>query len=233
MERIFDYDEISDNIRRIRETIKKAAPEREPILLAATKTVPAEVINRAIRNDGIRCIGENRVQELLEKYDALDLSETELHFIGKLQTNKVKYIIDKVDMIHSLDSLKLAAEIQRCAARIGKTMDVLVEINIGREENKSGILPEEAGAFFDALTPFDALRVRGIMTIAPKCAEKDAYRKYFRETYQIFIDILEKKQHNIIEPVLSMGMSDSFEAALAEGSTLVRIGSGIFGERAK
>ena len=193
--------------------------------------VPASVINYVTRELGIKNIGENRVQELLEKYDSLELDDVKLHFIGKLQTNKVKYIIDKVDMIHSLDSLKLAKEIDARAGRINKVMDVLVEINSGREENKSGILPEEALSFVEKLSEFSNIRVRGLMTIAPVCVNKEDIRKYFRETYSIFIDISQKRLHNISMDFLSMGMTDSFEIAVEEGSSIVRIGSAIFGSR--
>ena len=157
-------------------------------LLAATKTVPAKVINYVTHELGIKHIGENKVQELLEKYDDLDLDGVELHFIGKLQTNKVKYIIDKVSMIHSLDSLKLAREIDLRAKKINKVMDVLVEVNSGHEENKSGVMPEDVPTFLEELADFSNIKVRGLMTIAPVCVEKEESRKYFKETYNIFID---------------------------------------------
>jgi pyridoxal phosphate enzyme (YggS family) len=198
-------------------------------LLAATKHVSAEVINAAIAHCGLTDIGENRVQELLEKYDALDRDRVRLHVIGTLQTNKVKYIIDKVCMIHSLDSLRLAAEIEKQAAKRGIVMDVLVEINSGEEEAKGGVLPAEAEAFCLALAEFPHIRLRGFMTMAPKCENLSQYCEYFTETSQLVLDIWQKKLHNIIEPpVLSMGMSDSFPAAIACGSTMVRIGRGLF-----
>ena len=200
-------------------------------LLAATKTVPAEVINYVTQELGVKNIGENRVQELLEKYDSLNLEGVKLHFIGKLQTNKVKYIIDKVDMIHSLDSLKLAKEIDLRAKRIGKVMEVLVEVNSGREENKSGIFPEDVTKFLSELTQFTNIRVKGLMTIAPVCEKKEDYRKYFRETYSIFIDNSQNKLHNIDMDTVSMGMTDSYVVAIEEGSDIVRIGSAIFGSR--
>ncbi len=205
--------------------------EKNITLLAATKTVHADVINYVTQELGITDIGENKVQELLEKYNKLDLNGIKLHFIGKLQTNKVKYIIDKVDMIHSLDSLKLAKEIDSRAKKIGRVIDVLVEINSGREENKSGIFPEDVPEFINSLTEFDNIRVKGFMTIAPVCAEKEEYRKYFKETYSIFIDNLQNKPHNIDVEFLSMGMTDSYTVAIEEGSDIVRIGSAIFGSR--
>ncbi|MBQ4574502.1 MAG: YggS family pyridoxal phosphate-dependent enzyme [Clostridia bacterium] len=204
---------------------------RQVTLLAATKTVPPEVINYAIDSLGITDIGENRVQELLDKYDALHLDNARLHFIGSLQTNKVKYIVDKVCMIHSVDSEKLALEIDRQARKHGIIMDVLIEVNIGREENKGGVMPEDVEALADKINELDGLRLCGMMTIAPKCGEKSEYFKYFDKTYQIFIDILQKKLHNINIPVLSMGMSDSYEEAIACGSNMIRVGSSIFGAR--
>lgn len=224
--------DLARNFDEIRQRIVSADKDGHDVtLLCATKTVPAEVINYAISELGVTDIGENRVQELLEKYDDLIKDNVNIHFIGSLQTNKVKYIIDKVCMIHSLDSVKLAKEIDRQAKKHGKVMDVLVEINIGEEENKGGIMPDDLDAFLDEISQFDSLRVRGLMTIAPFWSEKEDYYKYFEKTYQFFIDNLPKKIHNIYKPVLSMGMSDSFETAIECGSTLVRLGTVLFGRR--
>ncbi|MBE6686148.1 MAG: YggS family pyridoxal phosphate-dependent enzyme [Ruminococcaceae bacterium] len=225
---------LAENIASIRQRMERAGEKgkgQDVTLLCATKTVPADVINYVIREHGITDIGENRVQELLEKYDELELEGVNLHFIGSLQTNKVKYIIDKVCMIHSLDSLRLAREIDRQAKKIGKVMDVLVEVNIGEEENKGGIMPSELETFLDEISAFDSIRVRGLMTIAPNCERNEDYYKYFEKTYQFFIDILPKKIHNIYSPILSMGMSDSFETAIGCGSNLIRLGTVIFGQR--
>ncbi|MBQ2826597.1 MAG: YggS family pyridoxal phosphate-dependent enzyme [Clostridia bacterium] len=223
---------IAENISDIKRRIEQAKKQdSEVTLLLATKTVPAEAVNYATQELGVRDIGENRVQELLSKYDELEKENVNIHFIGSLQTNKVKYIIDKVCMIHSVDSLKLAAEIDRQAKKHNKVMDILVEINIGEEENKGGIAPDELEDFLEKLTAFEHLRVRGLMTIAPFWCEKADYQKYFAKTYQFFIDILPKKIHNIYKPVLSMGMSDSFETAIECGSTLVRLGTVVFGHR--
>ena len=226
---------LADNIEYVRKNIESVCSEcshnKNVTLLAATKTVPAEVINYVTQNLGIKYIGENRVQELVDKYDQLNLDGVELHFIGKLQTNKVKYIIDKVDMIHSLDSLKLAKEIDSRAKKIGKVMNVLVEVNSGREENKSGVLPEDVPGFLEKLAEFENIQVKGLMTIAPVCQEKEDIRKYFAETYSIFIDNLQNKIHNICMDFMSMGMTDSYEIAIQEGSNVVRIGSAIFGSR--
>ena len=223
---------IAENLRDVKKRIADTEGKgQEVTLLLATKTVPAEAINYATKELGVTDIGENRVQELLEKYDELEKENVNIHFIGSLQTNKVKYIIDKVCMIHSVDSLKLAAEIDRQAKKHNKVMDVLVEINIGEEENKGGIAPSELEGFLEELTVFDNIRVRGLMTIAPFWCEKADYQKYFTKTYQFFIDILPEKIHNIYKPVLSMGMSDSFETAIECGSTLVRLGTVVFGHR--
>lgn len=226
------YSYLDENMAKIRETIKAAqkSPRAAPdlTLLVATKYAAAEAINYLARRHGVTDIGENRVQELLEKYDRLDRERLRIHFIGKLQRNKVKYIIDKVALIHSLDNVPLAEEIDRRAARAGRVMDALVEVNIGREPNKSGILPEEIDDFLDKISGFSHLRICGIMTMAPKCSEKYEYRKYFRETSRIFIDISQKKLHNIQRPILSMGMSDSYDVAIEEGATLIRVGSAAF-----
>ena len=222
---------IDENLKKIR-TAAEAAAKESPYLqdydiLLATKYASAEEINYA-RTLGFNKIGENRVQSLLEKYDKLDRDGLDIHFIGTLQRNKVKYIIDKVSMIESLDSVELAREIEKQAAKKNIVMDCLVEVNIGDEEAKSGISKEDVESFIDSLAEFSHIRVRGIMTMAPKCTEIDEYRKYFRESYNIFIDICEKKLHNVSRRVLSMGMSESFEAALMEGANLIRVGRAAF-----
>lgn len=228
---------LQNNLQDIKRNIENAKERSNKCgnvtLLAATKTVPADVINYVTGELGITDIGENRVQELLEKYDSLNKENINIHFIGSLQTNKVKYIIDKVCMIHSLDSVKLAREIDKQAKKIDKIMDVLVEVNIGEEENKGGVMPLELENFLGELEQFKNIRVRGLMTIAPICEQKSDYYKYFAKTYQFFIDILPKKIHNIYSPVLSMGMSQSFEPAIECGSNLIRLGTVIFGNRQK
>ena len=200
------------------------------MLLAAVKYTDAEHVNYLHRTLGVHDVGENRVQQLLERWDALDREGLRVHFIGKLQSNKVKYIIDKVCMIHSLDSQTLAKEIDRRAAQHGLVMDVLVEINSGREENKSGLSPEEVVDFCLSLSQYEHIRLRGFMTMAPKCEKNEEYRKYFQETSQQCLDIWQKKLHNIGRPILSMGMSDSFVPAIEEGATVVRIGRALFAE---
>ena len=225
---------IRENYLRVTEKIE-AAKERSPYgqsvtLLAATKTVPTEEIIYAIEELGLPMAGENKVQEFLSKYDDLK-GKCPLHLIGHLQTNKVKSIVGKVDMIQSVDSERLAREIAKRSLEAGVVTDVLCEINIGMEENKGGIMPDAADEFVSLLEEIEGIRVRGLMTMAPVCDNNDEYKKYFDKTYNIYLDILGKKSHNIIEPVLSMGMSDSFEAAIECGATLVRVGSSIFGSR--
>ena len=162
------------------------------------------------------------------EYEQIKSDDLNIHFIGKLQTNKVKYIIDKVCMIHSLDSLKLAEQINKQAEKRGVVMDVLVEINSGEEENKSGVMPDEAEALCRELGKFKSINLRGFMTMAPKCEKKEDYCKYFCKTDQLVLDIWTKKLHNIGRPIISMGMSESFEEAIAEGSDIVRVGRSMF-----
>lgn len=226
-----DYAYIERNLNAIRARADAAAATspygQSYELLLATKYATAEEINFA-HSLGVKKIGENRVQSLLEKYDKLDRDGLDIHFIGSLQKNKVKYIVDKVSMIESLDSLSLAEEIEKQAAKHEKVMDCLIEVNIGNEEAKGGVAPTDALDFAEKVLEFPHIRLRGIMTMAPKCTSNDEYRKYFRESYHIFIDICEKKLHNVDKTILSMGMSGSFEAALAEGANLIRVGRAAF-----
>ena len=229
-----DFEIIRENLKeveyKIREASVKRQSAREVNILLATKTVSPERILFAADTLGYRLVGENRVPELLSKYEALK-DHTDMHLIGHLQTNKVKNVVGKVSLIESVDSVHLAREIDKVSAGRGLVSDVLVEINIGREESKGGIMPEDADAFFSELGAFEHVRPVGIMTMAPKCEKKDEYRKYFSKTYGIFLDISQKYLYNIIEPVLSMGMSDSYEEAVTEGATEVRLGSAVFGAR--
>ncbi len=224
----FSY--VDENLSAIRARINAAAERSgrgEVTLLAAVKYTDVEHINY-LHSLGVNDIGENRVQQLLEHWELLNREDLRVHFIGTLQKNKVKYIIDKVSMIHSLDSLSLAAEIEKQAAKHGIVMDVLVEINSGMEENKSGVAPEDAAKFCLALGQFSHLNLRGFMTMAPKCEKNEEYRKYFRKTSQLCLDIWQKTLHNIGRPILSMGMSDSFEVAIEEGADIVRVGRALF-----
>ncbi len=220
-----DKIQVAENIERILSEINGRAR-----LLAATKTVPAEMINFAL-GCGLDLIGENRVNELLEKYDYIDRNKTELHFIGALQTNKVKYIIDKVDMIQSVDRESLALEIEKQAAKHGIIMPVLAEINIGKEETKSGVLPEKAIEFCQFLGSLPHIRLKGLMAIPPKCETGGNNREYFCKMKKIFIDISHLNVDNSNMDVLSLGMSDDYLDAVECGSNLVRVGSSIFGKR--
>ena len=223
------------NLQDIRTRIDAAAkasgrlPE-EITLLAATKTVPVEVINHAIRL-GVDHIGENRVQELEQKYDRLERDQCSVHFIGHLQTNKVKNLVGRVDMIQSVDSVRLAREISRLSVQRNVVTDILLEVNIGREENKSGVLPEELETLLGEITGMDGIFVRGLMAIPPICEEKERLRNYFSLMSEYFIDIKRKKSDNVAMEFLSMGMSGDFEDAILCGANIVRIGSSLFGQR--
>lgn len=229
------YDDIKKSYEQVLHELSLIT-DRPVEIMAVTKNQPVELINYAINELGISLIGENRVQELLEKYDKLvfpDDRHVRIHLIGTLQTNKVKYIIDKVDMIESLDSLKLAKEIDKRAAAAGRIMDVLVEVNIGREAQKGGIMPEELEEFLLDISSLESIKVHGLMTVAPKTNKKEEIFEYFRKTYQYFIDISQKNIHNICMDTLSMGMSSSYKEAVNAGSTRIRLGTTLFGERNK
>lgn len=244
----YSYELIENNLATIRARIDAAAKEvgrdpKEVRLLAATKTVDVDTINFAISR-GVRYIGENRVQELLEKYDRLDRANAELHFIGRLQTNKVKYIVDKVSLIHSVDSLRLATEINRQAAKLDKRMNILVEVNAANEESKGGVAYDEVYALLEGMAALPHIHVVGLMTIPPKlvltpetenkdsCSEKVYKNKeYFRKISHLFLDISEKKLDNIDMYELSAGMSDDYDEAVRNGATIVRPGRALFGER--
>ena len=205
-----------------------AGREDEVTLLAAIKSADVDEVNYLHREHGVCDVGENRVQQLLSRYDALDKENLRIHFIGSLQTNKVKYIIDKVYMIHSLDSLRLAAEVDKQAKKHGLVMRVLAEVNSGREESKGGLLPEEVESFCLSLRDYPNLKLCGFMTMAPKLEHKEEYIKYFQEFSQLSVDIWTKKLDNKERPVLSMGMSESYEEAIACGATVVRVGRTLF-----
>lgn len=228
-----DFSYLDKNVSEVRERIRASAiaSGRDPddvMLLAAIKSADADEINYIHNTLGITDVGENRVQQLLERYDALDRGGLNIHFIGTLQTNKVKYIIDKVSLIHSVDSVKLAQEINKQAARRGIVMDVLLEINSAMEESKSGVLPSDAEALCLELAGLSSIRLRGFMTMAPKGSTKEEYIKYFTETRELGKKIWSETLHLDGEPIYSMGMSDSFEIAVECGSTCVRVGGAIF-----
>lgn len=199
-------------------------------LEAVTKTVPPKRVNEAIRA-GCVVLGENRVSELLEKYDSYDLSKSTVHFIGHLQTNKVKYIVDKVSMIESVDSIHLAKEIDKQCEKIGKKMDILLEVNIAKEEAKTGFYLEDTLSAAIEISKLKNLNICGLMTIGPVNAEKAYTKQCFAKMYELFVDIEAKKLDNISMNVLSMGMSGDYLDAVEAGATIVRVGRGIFGDR--
>ena len=222
------YWEITENIARAAE---KSGRKYEDILfLAATKTVEPKVINHAV-SLGLKYIGENKVQELLSKYEEYDLKNCDLQFIGHLQTNKVRQIIDKVSMIQSVDSVKLANEISKQSVKNSLVSNILIEVNIGREENKSGVLAEELEELLGRVSEMPNIKVRGLMTVPPICEKKTDVCKFFDKMQQLFIDISAKKMDNICMDYLSMGMSDDYEEAVLSGANMVRIGSRLFGRR--
>ncbi len=199
------------------------------LLCAVTKTRMPEEINEAIRC-GVTDIGENKVQEILDKFDKV--LPVKWHLIGHLQTNKVKYIIDKVSMIHSVDSLHLAMEIDKRCETAGKTMDILVQVNSAEEESKFGITTQEAGQLIeDILKTCPNIRIRGLMCIAPFAEDSDEIRIYFREVKNLYDQYSKVVHPNLDFKYLSMGMSHDFKVAIEEGSNLIRIGTAIFGER--
>ena len=227
--------DVEENLRVIRGGMEKAAVQsgRSPkdiTLLAATKTVPAEVVNHGIAL-GIDHIGENRVQELCDKYDAYDLSNCELQFIGHLQTNKVKYLIGRVSMIQSVDQLKLAKEISRLSEKQNLVTDILIEVNIGEEPNKSGVLPQNLYELLSAAAPLPGIHIRGLMAIPPAGAPEAETMNYFSRMNQYFIDIKSKKIDNVAMDFLSMGMSADYFQAILAGANLVRVGTALFGPR--
>lgn len=221
-----DYSYIDRNYDFITEELKRC--EKAPEIAVAIKSAEIEEVEYLVQRHLISALGENRVQQFLSRYDRLKELNVPIHFIGSLQTNKVKYIIDKVDMICSLDRVELAQEINKRASAKGIVMDVLVEINSGREDNKGGVLPENLDAFLDEISRFECINVRGFMTMGPKCEKNSEYLKYFCETYQLVLDIWQKKGHNIYGLILSMGMSDSFVPAAQAGATVIRIGRKMF-----
>lgn len=226
---------VGDNLSRIREQMADACAragrsEDDVRLLAVTKTVGAERINAAIRQ-GVRQIGENRVQEFLKKREKLDLDQTEAHLIGHLQTNKVRQIVGRVDMIQSVDSLRLATAIARRSEELNIVTPILVEVNIGGEEAKSGVAPGELEPLLESIASMSGIQVKGLMTVPPIFDEESKKRCIFSKMYQLFVDIRDKKLDNIDMLELSMGMSGDFREAILEGSTMVRIGSALFGER--
>ncbi|MFZ5354651.1 MAG: YggS family pyridoxal phosphate-dependent enzyme [Bacillota bacterium] len=227
-------DYIRSNIDRIKENINNACGRvgRNPAeveIIGVTKTIDIDRINYALEC-GITNIGENKVQELTDKYEKIQ-KNVKWHLIGHLQTNKVKYIIDKVDLIHSLDSIGLAEEIEKRAAKAGLLKEVMVQINVAQEESKFGISLEEADSFLEKLLRFNNLKVVGLMTIAPFLDNVEEVRPFFRLLKEKYVEYSRITGKNIEMKYLSMGMTNDYEVAIEEGANLVRIGTGIFGAR--
>lgn len=227
--------DVEENLKVIRENIAEAAAKsgrraEDITLLAATKTVPVEVINYSIAL-GVDHIGENKVQELTEKYDAYRLEKCELHFIGHLQANKVKYLVGRVAMIQSVDSEKLAKEISRLSEKKNISTDILIEVNIGKEENKSGVLPESLPELIEKISVMPSLRIRGLMAIPPAGAPEAETMNYFLKMNEYFVDTRSKKLDNVTMDYLSMGMSGDYAQSISAGANLVRVGTALYGPR--
>lgn len=226
--------EIKRNIDEIENRILKACErsgrKREDILLiAVSKTVSVPHIKEAVKC-GLYELGENRVQEIIDKYEPMG-DEVKWHLIGHLQTNKVKYIIDKVELIHSVDSIKLAEEINKRAQQKGIVCNILIEVNVANEQSKFGIKYEEVESFIKQINNFKNIKVCGLMTVAPLVENSERNRQYFKQLKQLLIDINGKNIDNINMNILSMGMTGDFEVAIEEGATIIRVGTGIFGNR--
>ena len=228
--------DIKARVEQLNEEIVKAAAKanRNPAdidLMAVTKTVDPAIINAAI-DAGVKMLGENRVQEFISKADAYQLSNgCEVHFIGHLQTNKVRQIIGRVSMIQSVDRIELAREIDRCAKNNGMVMPVLIEVNIGREEKKFGVLPERLMELVESVALFSNLQLNGLMAIPPFDVTDKVLESYFDTMYRHFIDIRSKKMDNVVMKKLSLGMTQDFRLAIKHNSNIIRIGRGLFGER--
>ena len=227
--------DLEENIRRVRENIALAAREagRDPgeiTLVAATKTQSHQTIRAAIAA-GITVCGENRVQEMEAHLDADAYAGAGLHFIGHLQTNKVNKVVGRVDLIQSVDSPRLLEAIDRRSGELGLIQDILIQVNIGREESKGGVAPQETEALAARALGLSNVRLRGLMAIPPVVSEKEN-REFFHKMYEIYVDIIRKMPHNKNDVnCLSMGMSRDYMDAIREGATLVRVGTGIFGPR--
>ncbi|MBD5136913.1 MAG: YggS family pyridoxal phosphate-dependent enzyme [Lachnospiraceae bacterium] len=225
---------IRENLRQVEENIIKACEragrEREEVtLIAVSKTKPLELIEEAYAI-GERNFGENKVQEINAKYPVLP-KDIKWHLIGHLQRNKVKYIIDKVSLIHSVDSVRLAEQIQAEAAKCGKSMNILIQVNVSGEDTKFGIREEETENIVREIAKFPNVHIKGLMTIAPFTDEPETNRKYFKKLKQLSVDIMKKNIDNVNMDCLSMGMTGDYQIAIEEGATLIRVGTGIFGER--
>lgn len=228
-----DKEIIKKNLEEINNTIEKACLKagrkaNDIQIIGVTKTIDIDKIN-ILKDFGIKTFGENKAQELLEKYDKVQ--DASWHFIGNLQTNKVKYIIDKVELIHSVNSLKLLNEINKRAASINKNIPILLEINIAEEQSKKGIRQEEVPFFIENIQNFKNITLNGLMCIAPFVENIEQNAQYFRKMRKLFIDTKTKNTDNINIRYLSMGMTNDYSIAIEEGANMIRIGTGIFGKR--
>ena len=226
---------IAENVAKILSDIEKAAiaagrDPKEITLCAATKMNDAARVREAIAA-GVRYCGENRVQELTQKLSDNAYEGADIHFIGHLQTNKVKQVVGKVSLIQSVDSLRLLEAIAKEAARQGIRQDILLEINIGDEESKSGLDRDEICQMLEKVAVTPSVRVRGLMAIPPICQNPGDNNKFFEEMCNLSVDIMRKKYDNVCMEILSMGMSDDYADAIAHGSTMIRVGTAIFGAR--
>ena len=226
---------IAENVARIKAQMREAAiaAGRDPkdiLLCAATKMNDAEAVRQAIAA-GVDCCGENRVQELTQKLSENAYDGAPVHFIGHLQTNKVKQVVGKVSLIHSVDSMRLLEAVAKEAAKQGIIQDILLEINIGQEDSKSGFRKEELPSVLEKIRGFSNIRVRGLMAIPPICQNSTDNHKFFQEMCNLAVDISTKKYDNVSVEIMSMGMSDDFADAIACGSTMIRVGTAIFGAR--
>lgn len=225
---------IRENLQEVEANIlhacEKSGRAREEVtLIAVSKTKPVSMLQE-VYDTGIRDFGENKVQELCDKYEELP-QDIRWHMIGHLQTNKVKYLMNKTCLIHSVDSLKLAQEIEKQAAKHGIVVDILIEVNIAGEETKFGLSREEVLALVREISILPHVRIQGLMTIAPYVEDPEENRGFFRQIKQLSVDIDNQNIDNVSMNVLSMGMTGDYMVAIEEGATLVRVGTGIFGER--
>ena len=225
---------LKENLQEVEEKIQSACQRAgrdrsEVTLVAVSKTKPAATLQEAYEL-GVRVFGENKVQEIREKYEVLP-KDIEWHMIGHLQTNKVKYIVDKVRLIHSVDSLRLAEMIEKEAEKHNRVVDILLEVNVAEEESKFGLKTDEVLPLAERITEFSHVRLRGLMTIAPFVENPEKNRAIFANLHKLYVDIKEKNIDNGTVSILSMGMTNDYEVAIEEGATMVRIGTGIFGAR--
>ena len=221
---------VADVEAKIQAACERAGRKREEVtLIAVSKTKPVSDI-REVMETGIIDYGENKVQELCDKIETIK-EPLNWHMIGHLQRNKVKYIVDKVDLIHSVDSVRLAETIEKEAEKRNVTVNILIEVNVAKEESKYGLMPEEVIDFVDKLADFPHLRVKGLMTIAPFVDDPEENRPIFEHLRKLSVDIAKKNVDNMSMGILSMGMTNDYKVAIEEGATMVRVGTGIFGAR--